>query len=294
MTHQKLLFGLNLLLLTFICGPVQAGWKDRKNDMTDSSWSHMLVKKDISYGAGDLQKLDLCAPKGQKALKPVLIYIHGGAWQFGDKKGGYDHGKFYCNESVVFVSINYRLSPDDIHPAQALDSAAAIKWVYDNIAEYGGNKGNIHLSGHSAGAHLVALIGTDPKYLAAHDLSPSLFKTVIPVDTASFDFSKKSRPRFVQKIVNKTFGTSPKSLSEASPITYARTNKDLPRFMLFVTGKRPDAVEQTQAFYNALKNSGGVSDVYIVPNLSHKEMNQGMHDPDSIIAQRILEAIWER
>ncbi len=256
-----------------------------------NDWQRFLIEKDVSYGSDPLQKLDLCAPKGQKSLKPVHIYIHGGAWQIGDKKGSYDHGKFYCDEGIVFASINYRLSPKDIHPAQAQDSAAAVRWVYDHIGEYGGDRNNIHLSGHSAGAHLAALIGSDPKYLGAHGLSPTLFKTVIPVDTASFDFSNKTRPRFVQKIVDRTFGTSPEELAEASPITYARSNKNLPPFLLFVTKKRDDAMKQTQAFHDAIKSSGGESQMYAIDGLSHREMNKGMHDPDSLISKTILKAI---
>ncbi len=257
---------------------------------------NILVEKDIAYGAAPRQKLDIYAPQGLKALKPVLIFIHGGGWQRGDKSSAEKHGTFYAEKGAVFISINYRLSPKDKHPAQAEDSAAAVKWVYDNIHQYGGNKHSIHIAGHSAGAHLAALIATDERYLAAHSLSPLLFKSVIPNDTASYDFSTPLviGKRLVQPKIDATFGTTPQKIKAASPISYVQDNKNLPPFICFVTGKRPDAVAQTHAFTAAIKTASGQSETHIIDGLSHREMNQAMSDPASPLAQRVLKALWEQ
>lgn len=256
---------------------------------------NILTAKDIAYGKGTLQKLDIYAPQGLKALKPVLIFIHGGGWQRGDKSMAKEHGAFYADKGAVFVSINYRLSPKDKHPAQAEDSAAAVKWVYDNIHQYGGNKHSIHLAGHSAGAHLAALIATDDRYLAAHDLSPLLLKSVIPNDTASYDFSTPLviGKRLVQPKIDATFGTTPQQIKAASPISYVQGNKDLPPFICFVTSKRPDAAAQTHAFTAAIKTAGGQSETHIIDGLSHREMNQAMSDPASPLAKRVVQALWK-
>jgi acetyl esterase/lipase len=257
---------------------------------------NIFIAKDIAYGVDTLQKLDIYAPQGQKALKPVLIFIHGGGWQRGDKSSAEKHGTFYAEKGAVFVSINYRLSPKDKHPAQAEDSAAAVKWVYDNIHQYGGNKHSIHIAGHSAGAHLAALIATDGRYLAAHDLSPLLFKSVMPNDTASYDFSTPLviGKRLVQPKIDATFGTTPQQIKAASPFSYVQDNKNLPPFICFVTGKRPDAVAQTHAFTAAIKTAGGQSETHIIDGLSHREMNQAMSDSASPLAQRVVKALWEQ
>jgi arylformamidase len=256
----------------------------------------IFTAKDIAYGADTRQKLDIYAPQGLKALKPVLIFIHGGGWQRGDKSSAEKHGAFYAEKGAVFISINYRLSPKDKHPAQAEDSAAAVKWVYDNIHQYGGNKHSIHIAGHSAGAHLAALIATDGRYLAAHSLSPLLFKSVMPNDTASYDFSTPLviGKRLVQPKIDATFGTTPQQIKAASPISYIQDNKNLPPFICFVTGKRPDAVAQTHAFTAAIKTASGQSETQIIEGLSHREMNLAMSDPASPLAKRVLKALWEQ
>ncbi len=282
-----------LTIVTFIAViPATAhAWGDRAKE---SKWANTLIKTDIAYGNDDLQKLDIYAPRGQKALKPVLIFVHGGGWQRGDKKMAKDHGKFYADQGIILVSVNYRLAPKDLHPAQAIDTAAAVKWVYDHISDYGGDKNNIYISGHSAGAHLVGLIGTDNKYLATHNLSPTMFKAVFPNDTGSFDFNDpiEKGARIVQPKIDETFGTDPVGLAEASPITYARSNKSFPHFVMFVTAERPDAVRQTKAFDDALKGSGAQSEMHVIDGNSHREMNLAMSDPNSPISKKILEVIW--
>jgi arylformamidase len=264
-------------------------------DNSDSKWSMTLTETDISYGLHARNTLDIYAPRGLKALKPIHVFIHGGGWHRGDKKRYEDMGHFYADRGIVFVAINYRLSPEVKHPKLAEDSAKAVKWVYDNISKYGGDHDKIVLSGHSAGAQLAALIATDPRYLSAHNLQPNFLRAVIPNDTASFDFTdpiKKGR-WFVQPLIDETFGTDNAGLVEASPITHARTNKALPRFVLFVTNERPDAVVQTQNFHNAIIASGGKSDVHIIDGNSHREMAKGMFDANSAISKEILKVLWD-
>ncbi len=252
------------------------------------------VKKNIAYGADELQKLDIYIPDGGGGLNlPVHIFVHGGAWRKGDKRRYEDHALFYNVNNIIFVSINYRLSPKDIHPAQIEDCARAVKWVIDNIGSYGGDVNNINISGHSAGAHLVALLGTDHKYLAKYDIPLSKLKTVIPVDTASFDFTTPLTglgSRVVSGIIDETFGVSDYKLRAASPLFHVDGN-NATRFMMFVTSKRQDAVSQTKAFHNALVKAGTRSSMYVIEGLSHREMNKGMSDPKSPIAKSILKAI---
>lgn len=255
--------------------------------------AHIRVVNDIVYGGEERQKLDIYAPHEQKTLKPVIVHIHGGGWMIGNKKHARRHGLFYADQGIVFVAINYRLSPDVKHPAHVQDGARAVKWVVDNIARYGGDPNNIHVSGHSAGAHLAALLGTDPRYLKAHNLDLSALKTVFPVDSASFDFTYKmqGRPRLVRYMVRQSFGTDRKVLRHASPYHHVGNSPNAPRFVSFVTQERPDAVEQTRRFYDVLQAQDVRSEIYAIPRLTHKEMNEAMYDPKSPIARRILHRI---
>ncbi len=250
--------------------------------------------KNIAYGTDNLQKLDIYLPLGSKIKKrPVHIFVHGGAWTIGDKKRFTKHAELNTKNGIIFVSINYRLSPKNVHPAQVEDCARAVKWVYDHIGAYGGDANNIHISGHSAGAHLSVLLGTQPSYLAAYGLPLSVLKTIISVDTASYDFTTPPTGKGVRvlpKIIDKTFGTSIAQLKAASPLFHVNS-KNAPRFMMFVTSERPDAVAQTTVFNKALINVGTHSTMQVIQGLSHGGMGQAMGEPNSPIAQGILKAI---
>ena len=120
----------------------------------------------IAYDKYPQTLLDVYTPTIDYNNSPVLIYIHGGGWSFGDKSE-WDTSKieYFCNKGYICVSVNYRLSPDVVHPTHIQDVANAINWVEDNISKYGGNSSDITLIGHSAGAHLVALAVTNQKYI---------------------------------------------------------------------------------------------------------------------------------
>lgn len=251
---------------------------------------------EIHYDDAELQTLEVFyLTDSAQQRKPVHVFIHGGAWRMGDKERYDDMGAFYVERGAVFVSVNYRLYPDDLHPAQVEDCAAAVAWVVKNIERYGGDKNKIYISGHSAGAHLSALLASDPHYLKKYEIATNFFKGVFPVDTASFDFTKKTDTRgLVVRMVNNTiknnFGPETEKLKQASPVFQAPHNPNLPAFTLFVTSKRPGAVEQTKAFAEVLKQSNAPSnDVHVIKGLSHREMALAMYDVKFEVARTILE-----
>jgi acetyl esterase/lipase len=130
-------------------------------------------KLDLRYYPGrDRHTLDVFAPAEARDL-PVVVFVHGGGWLVGDKNffGVYRRvGRFLASNGVVAVAINYRLSPRVRHPEHVRDVARAYAWVRRNIRDHGGNPDRIILAGHSAGAHMVALLATDARYLQDADL----------------------------------------------------------------------------------------------------------------------------
>jgi len=116
------------------------------------------VKTDIKFGGTVAGALDVYYDKNDtKNLKPVVIFVHGGAWVFGDKYEYSKIGSLLIREKYVAVLPNYLLFPLGTIDDMVSDLHKAIKWIYDNISKYGGDKDRIILTGHSAGAHLVAL-----------------------------------------------------------------------------------------------------------------------------------------
>jgi acetyl esterase/lipase len=134
----------------------------------------------------------------------------------------------------ILVSINYRLSPAVDFPTQAEDVAAAVAWVRANIADYGGDPTRLYLMGHSAGAHLVALIGTDARYLAAHNRLPTDLSGVIGLDTQAYDLTALAEARSgrLPDVFAEVFGQERDFWAFASSITYVTEGAVLPPFLL--------------------------------------------------------------
>lgn len=128
------------------------------------------VVENIAYGNEPWQKLDVYK---QESKAPVLVFIHGGSWRHGRK----DQYRFAADAfhrlgyTVVVPDYIKYPSPEARYPSFATDAAKAIAWVKTNIAQHNGNPNNLFLSGHSAGAHTVAMVATDGRFLAAEGLS---------------------------------------------------------------------------------------------------------------------------
>jgi acetyl esterase/lipase len=114
---------------------------------------------DIAYAAHDSALLDLMIPRNAAAPTPLVIWIHGGGWQSGDKTNRAQAERLVCR-GYALASINYRLSDTAIFPAQIHDVKAAIRFLRANAAVYGLDAARIAVFGSSAGGHLAALAGT--------------------------------------------------------------------------------------------------------------------------------------
>ena len=147
------------------------------------------VHRDLAYAEpkNERQTLDVYAPAEGKN-HPVVVWIHGGGWQAGDKKDVQKKPQAFVDKGFVFVSINYRLLPDKVTIKQmAGDVAKAIRWTHDHAKDYGGDPNTIFVMGHSAGAQLAALVCTDDRYLKAEGLPLSIIKGCVPVDGDTYD-----------------------------------------------------------------------------------------------------------
>jgi len=112
-------------------------------------------------GGGPQQQLDLYIPTNQKG-EPLVVYVHGGAWVQGDKAGDSinPNNLQWLWQGYAMASINYRLAPGALWPAQIQDCKAAIRWLKSRAEEYGYDPNRIGVVGGSAGGHLAAMLGT--------------------------------------------------------------------------------------------------------------------------------------
>lgn len=210
----------------------------------------------LSYGPDRRQLVDHWATKGSSGKAPLILYIHGGGWKAGDKDAAIGLKPRYFSElGFDFSALNYRLVPDVTVEQQAEDVAAALRRVLDmNKERYRDQK--IFLIGHSAGAHLAALIGTDERYLNKMGVALSQISGIICLDTAAFDVPKQfsvAGPR-LRKIYEEAFSSDAVRQTNLSPISHV-SQPNAAAFLLVHTA-RTDAAQQSVMFGSALLQAG--------------------------------------
>lgn len=143
------------------------------------------VVRGITYGQG--QQLDLYLPAPSQRSAPVLVFFYGGRWQDGARDDYAFVGERLAARGVLTVVADYRQWPEVRFPAFVEDAAQAVGWAHANVAAHGGDPARIFVGGHSAGAHLAALLGTDARYLDAVGLRPAQLGGVIGI-AGPYDF----------------------------------------------------------------------------------------------------------
>lgn len=125
--------------------------------------------RDIPFGTHALS-LDVYAPNvvaDNGARVPVIVFLYGGSWQTGAREQYKFVASTLVRRGYVVVIPDYRLFPAVRFPEFVKDAADALRWTFDNIAQYGGEPGNVFVMGHSAGAQIAALLHYDDSYLQA-------------------------------------------------------------------------------------------------------------------------------
>jgi len=232
------------------------------------------IFKDLPYTeikgvSPNLTSLDIYTPViGENC--PVIVFIHGGTWSLGDKNGLNYKTIAFTKANFVYVSINYRLSPDIEHPIHASDVAWAIAWIYRHISDYGGDPQNIFLLGHSAGGHLAALIATDEHYLKDLGFSTKIIRGVIGLDSAAYHLPTliRSEPENYY-LFEMAFGDDPEMWEKASPIYYVEKGKSIPPFLLIYAGDREVSKMVNLAFAQALQISNYQIHLYYASDKDH-------------------------
>jgi acetyl esterase/lipase len=127
----------------------------------------MTVARDQAYGPAPSHLLDIYIPAAAvNQPREVIVFFYGGRWTDGTKGDYRFVGATFASRGYVVVIPDYRKYPDVRFPTFVEDGARAVAWVHDHIADSHGDPSRIHIVGHSAGAHIGALLAADPHYLA--------------------------------------------------------------------------------------------------------------------------------
>lgn len=242
--------------------------------------------EELSYGSDPRQRLDFI-PAATSHRAPLFIFIHGGAWAFGDKNMAGHMAVHARAEGYAFASLNYRLVPGANPEQQAEDIADAIALLVRQADELGVDPGRIILSGHSAGAHLAALVGTDPRYLAAHHLPISILDGVVLFDGAGYDVPAQMARGgpMLRRMYARAFGDDPAFQARVSPTLRAAAPNAGRFLILHITSRPDDSGAQSQRLAEALRAAGTPAEVVAVDN-THGEIFRQFGQPGHVATQR--------
>jgi acetyl esterase/lipase len=120
-----------------------------------------------AYGEDPRQALDVYVPEPLRADAPVVVFLYGGRWSSGEKENYRFVGQALVSRGFVVMVPNYRLYPQVKFPVFVQDAALALRWAREHAPDYGGDPERLFVMGHSAGAHIAALLALDPQYLEA-------------------------------------------------------------------------------------------------------------------------------
>lgn len=239
----------------------------------------------LAYGSDPLQQLDYWRPLGAGKPAPLVIFVHGGGWKRGDKKMATGSAKVrhYLEQGYAIASVNYRLVPAATVEQQAQDVADATAFLRAKATRLGIDPRRIVLMGHSAGAHLVALVGTDMRYFDKAGLRGDSVVGVIPLDGAAYDVATQiaNGGNFMRDTYLQAFGTDPARQKALSPTAQA-AQPNAPDFLILHVDRK-DGTAQSQALGAALRASGTPAEVrgFAGKGLrGHAEINRELGEPD--------------
>lgn len=167
-------------------------------------------------------KLDIYYDKKQKDC-PVVIWFHGGGLTSGSKQ----IPSQLKNQGYTVVAVNYRLLPEVTIDQCLDDCAAAVAWVFQNIAKYNGSPEKIFITGHSAGGYITAMLGLDKEWLARYNVDANRIAGLIP-------FSGQMISHFAYRKMNGIDNLQP-TIDKYAPLFHVR--KDAAPLVL-ITGDR--------------------------------------------------------
>jgi len=228
------------------------------------------VLRDIAYGSDAQQRYDVYAPAHAQGL-PIIVMVHGGGWSNGDKNNpglATPKAAYWLPRGYVLVSINYRMLPKADPAAQARDVAAAIADVQRHAVDWGGDAARTVLMGHSAGAHLVALLGARPADLEKAGARRP--RAVVALDSAAMNVEQIMQSRHFP-LYDRAFGSDASQWIAVSP-WHALSKASLP-MLAVCSSRREDSCAQARGFAQRAQTFGVAVQV-LAEDLSHMQINR--------------------
>jgi len=230
--------------------------------------------RDVVWAApgGDKILLDVSWPAGEGPF-PVLVWLHGGSWEFFSKEANEGLGCYITNRGYVVVNANYRMVPEVTMKTIVEDAMGAVIWAKDHAAEYHGDPARMAVAGHSAGGHLAAMVADEcgnpyftPTYQSDQG-NDCKVRAAIPV-SGVYDMNREYQGdnKIYLRIMGATPQSDPELYRQCSPLR--RLRPDLPP-QLVVYAEKEELRADNENYIAALKAVGAPVESYMQPGENH-------------------------
>ena len=251
-------------------------WEARSRSFRQSAQRAHL---DIPFGPGEFENLDLFLPDASDA--PLHIYIHGGYWQWMYKESFSFLGKAFVEAGAAFAAINYALCPSVTMDDLIQQVRAACAFLYREAPQFGYSPDKLHVSGHSAGGQLTAMmLATDWQAFGAK-LPPDLIKSGLSI-SGIFDLEPLRHHE-----IGVALQLDEAAARRLSPLYLAPAAKA--PFVLAVGGEEGNEFNrQSQAMADAWEKQGMPMEMMILPGKNHFSVLNALTDPADVLLPRAL------
>jgi acetyl esterase/lipase len=266
--------------------------------------SSATVERDLAYGTDPTQRLDLSVPAGKGF--PTVIFVHGGSLTGGDKADA-DYGRVcdaFPAAGIACANVNYRLLSSAPWPAPAEDVAAAIAWLREKLPARGGNPQKLFLLGHSSGALLVALVGSDERFLKQRNLTTGALSGVMPMGSIMWDDDlRQAIERNGREKIESAFARDPRGKAFGSleayeaqwPINYVRPG--LPPFLFLIAESEqinPPILRTNQQFVDTARVRGSQADLRVFAGRTHYSNIRKIHEAGDEVFSAVVAFVRPR
>lgn len=236
-----------------------------------------------------VHRLDLW-PGARPLPAPLVVFVHGGTWMHGGKYAGTPRqARAFREAGYAYATVNYRLLRHGPPQEAARDIAEAVAFLRREARGCGLDPDRIILMGHSAGAHLAALVALDESYLEGAGVPAEAVRAVVLLDAYGLDIALHVRET-ADPVYPRVFGPDPEGWRAMSPISHAAPGRrPPPPVILHVDGDNPETPGQARALAQALRAAGGEAEVFDAEGEGHNSLNYGFGAPGDETTRRTLD-----
>ncbi|MGY6552720.1 MAG: alpha/beta hydrolase [Erythrobacter sp.] len=270
----------------------QRGERDEWRSRGRGSYGSGRVSGSIMYGGLQRQQIDIYAPDDALGEAGLIVYIHGGGWSAGSHKEVRAMPAHFIEQGYVFAAAGYRVLPEASVEQQAADLGEALRALRAQGQGSGFDPDRIVLMGHGSGAHLAALLASDPRY--AGDAFAAI-KGAVLVDGGGYDIGLAlTMPEMEAPLLYRdVFGRDEAANAALSPISHVG-GKDAPDWLILHVAERAATAAQAEAMAAALSKAGRRASVAAIEGTHALRINPEIGTPDGAAQTAVIDEFLAR